>query len=63
MRPYYTVVIPWVPAGYRTEWHPDTAVGPFSTLTRGAFETVEGAIDWARAHLGGAPYSVKEVQP
>ena len=62
MQPYFTVVIPWVPAPYRTDWHPSDEHGPFNPLTRGAFETIGAAIEWARAHLNGAPYMVRLVE-
>jgi hypothetical protein len=61
MQPYYTVVIPWVPFPYATKWHP-TDQGSFNPLTRGAFETLGEAIEWARAHLNGAPYMVRLVE-
>jgi len=59
MKTYYTVLVPYVPAEFRTEWHPDRETGPFSTLQRGAFPTVAQAIEWARTHLGGTPYSIR----
>jgi hypothetical protein len=55
---YFTVLIPWVPAAYATEWHPTDPTGPFATLSRGCFATQEAAIEWGRAHLDGSPYSV-----
>lgn len=58
---YYTVCIPWVPYPHATEWHPTDPTGPFAVLTRGAFPTYDAAIDWARTHLDGAPYSVKPI--
>jgi hypothetical protein len=58
---YYTVVIPWVPFPRRTEWHPTVAVGPFSSLTRGAFRTMQQAFEWASSHLGKPPYEVKWI--
>lgn len=30
----------------RTQWHPDSPVGPFSVITRGAFETEAEALAW-----------------
>jgi len=63
MQPYWTVVIPYVSARFATKWHPTENVGPFRTLTRGAFPTEEQAIDWARAMLGGTPYSVRFIDP
>lgn len=62
MPSYFSVLVPYVPREFQTEWHPDKPDGPFSTLTRGAFPTFGGAIDWARKHLNGAPYSVREYQ-
>jgi hypothetical protein len=59
--PYFTVLIPWVPPAFATEWHP-TDPG-FAPLTRGAFASVDDAIRWAAPRLGGAPYSVREVPP
>jgi hypothetical protein len=55
---YWTVVIPY--AGERaTQWHPTEATGPFSILTRGVFSSAQLAHDWARAKLGGHPYSLR----
>lgn len=62
-RGYFTVIIPYVPRPHQTEWHPDSPDGPFRELSRGAFETQGEAIEWARAHLGGAPYSIKPIPP
>lgn len=59
MTPYYTVVIPFVPAQFRTEWHPDKSEGPFKVLTRGNFATLADAIHWASGHLNGTPYSIR----
>lgn len=58
---YYTVLIPWVPAAFRTEWHPLYPDGPFKVLSRGAFPTLDEAITWGRTHLNGTPYTVREV--
>lgn len=58
---YYTVLVHWVPDQYRTTWHPTQQHGPFSTLTRGSFDTVEQAIEWGRKHLYGTPFTVKHV--
>jgi len=58
MTGYFTVVIPFAPKPYRTEWHPTDDVGPFSTLTRGSFDTIAEAIEWAKANLNGTPYSI-----
>lgn len=51
---YYTVVIPPNHEGRATKWHSHT------TLTRGVFPTPEKAHDWAKEHLGGTEYSVRE---
>lgn len=61
MKAYYTILIPAVPALYATEWHCKDTAGPWAhaTLTRGTFKTEADAIDWARAHLNGAPYSIR----
>ncbi len=59
--PYFTIVIPYVPPAFQTEWHPDCPTGPFSTLTRGNFKTVEEAINWGAAKLRGTPYSIREI--
>jgi len=59
---YYTIVVPYVPPPFRTEWHPDRPTGPFATLVRGAFKTEGEAIAWAREHLGGTPYSIKAYE-
>ncbi len=58
--PGWTILVPYVPAPYATEWHPPEATGPFKVLCRGFFPTVGAAIEWAREHLGGAPYSLRE---
>jgi hypothetical protein len=50
---YYSVHIPY--SKTPTEWHPTTKTGPFSTLSRGKFSTVQEAHDWAREHLGYKP--------
>jgi hypothetical protein len=65
MLPYFTVLIPAVPLAYATEWHCTDTTGPWAhaILSRGAFATVDAAIDWARAHLNGAPYTVKRCNP
>lgn len=59
MEPYFTVAIPFAPHEFRTPFHPDTDVGPFSTLTRGVFKTRAEAIAWARENLNGTPYTIK----
>lgn len=61
MFPYFTVIIPYVSAPYATVWHPTEDKGPFAILTCGAFPTEEAAIEWARAKLAGAPYSIQRV--
>lgn len=58
---YWTVIVPSVPPEERTEWHPDRRGGSFDPLNRGAFATEREAINWARAHLGGAPYTLRYV--
>lgn len=56
MKPYFTILIPWVPPGHNTEWHPED---PAVVLTRGCFPNREAAIEWARQHLNGTPYSLR----
>lgn len=63
MDPYYTCIVPYVGPEHATQWHPTTNVGPFATLSRGAFATESDAIAWGKAHLGGCPYSVREIDP
>jgi len=64
LRPYYTVIVPFVSPEFRTEWHADDrAPHAGATLTRGAFRTIDAAIAWGRDHLRGAPYSVKRIDP
>lgn len=55
---YYTIIVPFVPREFRTEWHPIT----FSTLQRGAFDSIGDAIRWARENLNGTPYTIKLIQ-
>lgn len=57
---YFSVIIPYAAVG-ATEWHPRSPVGPFSTLTRGAFKTAEEAHVWAAARLNGTAYSLEFV--
>lgn len=57
--PYFTVLIPWAPPEFRTEWHPSDSAGPFAVLTRGSFKTFADAVAWASDKLRGAPYGVK----
>ncbi len=59
--PYHTIRIPYVAPERATEWHPTEPDGPFGTLTRGAFRTVESARAWADEKLGGNPYSIALV--
>lgn len=54
---YFTVVIPHT-LQHRTEWHPTEDHGPFKVLTRGAFDTHEEAMMWARTHLGPTEWSI-----
>lgn len=61
MEPYYTIVIPFVPREFATEWHPTEDKGPFMRLTRGNFKTVDAAIAWGREKLAGTPYEVKLI--
>lgn len=58
MNAYYTVVIPWVPGAFATEWHPQIEG---DELTRGAFGSMGAAIDWARRKLCGTPYTIKLI--
>jgi hypothetical protein len=60
---YWTLVVPYVAPQFATEWHPTEATGPLSTLTRGAFASLDEAIQWGRDHLKGTPYTVREVAP
>lgn len=60
-QPYWTVLVPYVPREFRTEWHPDQSHGPFKVLTRGAFPTEAEAIKWGQKHLNGTPYTVKYI--
>lgn len=58
----YTVVVPYAPPAFASEWHPATSTGPFATLQRGCFKSVGAAIDWARERLRGTPYSVRPIE-
>jgi hypothetical protein len=58
----YTILIPYVPSEFRTQWHPTDYVGPFSVLQRGAFTSIADAITWAQLNLNGTPYSVRPVE-
>ena len=60
LKPYWSVIIPHVPAPYRTQWHPTESTGPFRELSRGAFRTQVEAIRWAQSHLDGTPYSLQK---
>lgn len=62
LEPYYTIIIPFVPREFATEWHPTEDKGPFMRLTRGNFKTVDAAITWGREKLAGTPYEVKRVE-
>lgn len=60
--PYYTVVVPYVPTRFQTEWHARDSDPPgLRTLTRGSFGTQEEAIIWGRDHLNGMPYEVRLI--
>jgi hypothetical protein len=54
---YFSLVIPYVPARFASPWHPTDK--DFAPLSCGSFRTEEDAIDWARAKLRGAPYSLR----
>jgi len=55
---YFTVLVPWHP-DTPTQWHPSEPTGPFSVLSRGAFNTEQLARAWADRELAGHPYTVK----
>lgn len=55
---YFSCVIPYTSTP--TAWHPTEATGPFATLVRGSFPTVDAAVAWGKANLAGNPYSVRE---
>jgi hypothetical protein len=55
---YYSVLIPYVPRLFATEWHPTSDSGPFAVLSRGCFGSESEAIEWGRKHLAGNPYQV-----
>lgn len=57
MNPYFTILLR--PVDNPTRWHPTEKVGPFSTLSRGAFPTLDDAHEWARDHLPGHLYTVR----
>lgn len=58
---YWTIIVPYVPREFRTEWHPTQSDGPFRTLSRGSFDTEALAIQWAQTKLNGTPYSLKLI--
>lgn len=56
---YYTVVIPY---SYTPSlWHPTEKTGRFSTLSRGAFDTIQAAIEWADSRLNNQPYTIEVI--
>lgn len=56
---YYTCIVPPPPDDLPgTPWHDRE-----ETLTRGAWRTRAEAYFWARAHLEGYPYQIKEIDP
>lgn len=60
---YYSAVLRFVEneEGLRTQWHPTDRVGPFATLTRGAFDTLEKAHEWCEKNgVHPSTYTVKE---
>jgi hypothetical protein len=57
---YWTVLVPYSEER-RTKWHPTERFGPFAVLSRGAFPTPEEAHAWAKAHLEGQPYTLREI--
>jgi hypothetical protein len=61
LQPYFTILIPFAPFKFATEWHPTESTGPFKVLSRGSFKTYEAAIAWGKEKLGGTPYSVAFV--
>ena len=61
MEPYFTILVPFVGRKHRTEWHPTDDTGPFSTLTRGNFKSIDDAIAWGQAKLNGTPYTIALV--
>lgn len=46
MKSYFTVAFSYVAPQWQTLWHPTDKDGPFSTLTRGAFQTELEALQW-----------------
>lgn len=57
----YTVVLSPVDPSLHTPWHPVTTQGPFATLTRGIFDSVEKAYDWAAEKGIQAGFRVRAV--
>ncbi len=58
---YFTCIVPFVPAPFRTEWHPSEKEGPFNPLSRGAFRTEAEALQWGKEHLNGMPYFLRWI--
>jgi len=56
----YLVFVPYTKSSRRTKFHPTEATGPFAVLNRGAFNTVDEAVEWAAANLNGCPYKIEE---
>ncbi len=56
---YFTLIIPWEPnPERRSVWHPTERTGP---LSRGAFPSVDAAVEWAAVQLGrDARYTLRE---
>ena len=61
---YYSAVLRFVEREEgvpSTKWHPTDRVGPFATLTRGAFNTAGEAHKWCEANgVHPSTYTVKE---
>lgn len=59
---YYTLSLPYPKLGELSScWHPTTATGLFSVLTRGSFLTKSEATRWATENLEGGPYALKWI--
>lgn len=58
---YFTVLVPPAKPGHETEWHATTGPMAGKTLSRGAFKTKAEAVQWAKDHLAGNPYTVKRI--
>lgn len=56
----FSVIVPWVPREFQTQWHPTQQTGPFARLVRGEFKTFSGAVEWASRNLGRGPYEIRE---